>query len=308
MTRREALALLAAAPSALWASLPQTQRAAVSLGFSLYGMKGVALSSAIHTCAAIGYDSVELCLMPGWSEPDQLSPEARRSLSRQLQAAQLALAALMEQIYLLDRDMPRQAGFERIRKAAALGHDLSRSTPRIETVLGGKFPDWESGKHQMAERLGEWAAEAAAAEALLCVKAHAGAAVDTPEKLLWLYHQVDLPLLKLTYDYSHFQVAGLPLETTLQAIVPYSAFIHVKDAQGDAGHPKFLLAGDGTVDYAAYFRLLKRAGYSGPVVAEVSAQLQNGPSYDPVYAARHCYDCLSRALESARLSRPRGLS
>lgn len=308
MTRREAIALLAAAPAALWNPLPKARRAEVSLGFSLYGMKSVPLSSAIHTCAAIGYDSIELCLMPGWSEPDQISREARRTLSRQLQAARVALAALMEEIYLLDRDMPRQVSLERIRKAAALGHDLSRSTPRIETVLGGKSSDWEGTKHQMAERLGEWAAESAGAEALLCIKAHAGGAVDTPERLLWLYHQVNLPSLKLTYDYSHFQVAGLPLETTLQAIIPYCAFIHVKDAKGDAEHPKFLLAGDGTVDYAAYFRLLKETGYSGPIVAEVSAQLQRANSYDPVFAARHCYDCLSRALASALLPRTRMLS
>jgi len=246
--------------------------------------------------------------MPGWSEPDQLSQETRRRLSRQLQAAELEVSAFMEEIYLLDRDMPRQVGLDRVRKAAGLGHDISRSTPLIETVLGGKSPDWEGNKHQMVERLGEWAAESAAADALLCVKAHVGGAVDTPEKLLWLYHQVNLPSLKLTYDYSHFQVAGFPLESTLQAILPYCAFIHVKDAKGDAAHPKFLLAGDGSVDYAEYFRILRKGGYSGPVVAEVSIQLQNAASYDPAYAARHCYGCLSSALKLTRQPRSPGLS
>jgi inosose dehydratase len=213
----------------------------------------------------------------------------------------------MEQIEPLDRYMPRQVGLDRIRKAASLGHDVSPSTPRIETILGGKPADWEPAKHQIAERLGEWASAAANADAVLCIKAHAGAAVDTPEKLLWLYHQVNLPSLRLTYDYSHFQVAGLQLESTLRAIIPYCAFIHVKDAKGDSLHPKFLLAGDGDVDYAAYFRLLKQAAYSGPIVAEVSAQLQTA-SYDPAAAARHCYDFLSRALASARLPRTRSSS
>jgi inosose dehydratase len=303
MTRRDAIALLAAAPTAFLEHLSKGRPPVVSLGFSLYGMKGVPLSSAIDTCAAVGYENVELCLMPGWSEPDRLSQEARRRLSRQLQAAELEVSAFMEDIYPLDRDMPRQVGLDRVRKAAGLGHDLSRATPLIETALGGKPPDWESSKHQMAERLGEWAAESAAAGALLCVKAHVGGAVSTPENLLWLYHQVNLPSLKLTYDYSHFQVAGFPLESTLLAILPYCAFIHVKDATGDAAHPKFLLAGDGSVDYAAYFRLLKDGGYAGPVVAEVSMQLQNAASYDPVYAARHCYSCLSSALKLAH--RPR---
>jgi inosose dehydratase len=307
MTRRDAIALLAAAPVAFFDPFSKDRPAAVSLGFSLYGMKGVPLSSAIDTCAAIGYQTVELCLLPGWSEPDQLSKETRRGLSRQLQAAGLE-ASFMEEIYLLDRDMPRQVGLDRIRKATGLGHDLSRSTPLIETVLGGKPADWEDNKHQMAERLGEWAADAAAADALLCAKAHVSGAVCTPERLLWLYHQVNLPSLKLVYDYSHFQVAGFPLASTLMAILPYCAFIHVKDARGDAAHPQFLLVGDGSVDYAAYFRLLKDGGYSGPVVAEVSVQLQNAASYDPVYAARHCYGCLSSALKLARQPRTPGLS
>lgn len=301
--------MLAAAPATLWDLRPGVRPTAVSLGFSLYGMKGIPLASAIHTCATIGYDNIELCLMPGWSEPDQLSHDARRSVSQQLQAAQIALSALLEQLQLLDQEMPKQEGLERIRKAAALGHDLSPSTPLIDTVAGGfKTRDWESVKHQMAERLGEWAAEAAAAEALITIKAHAASVVDTPDKLLWLYHQVNLASLKLTYDFSHFQVAGLQLQPTLEAILPDCALIAAKDARGDAEHPKFLMPGDGTTDYSAYFHLLKKAGYSGPIVAEVSAQLQSAPSYDPVYAARHCYDCLSRAMASAGLARTRSVA
>lgn len=305
MNRREAIALLAAAPSTLWAA--SGLRHTVSLGFSLYGMKGIPISTGIHTCRTIGYDSVELCLMPGWTPPDQLSPEMRRTIASQLRNETIAVAALMEEIYLLDRDMPKATSLERLRKAAAFGHDLSSFPPRVETVLGGKTADWEEGKHQMAERLGEWAITAASAEIILCIKAHAGAAVDTPEKLLWLYHQVNQPSLRLAYDYSHFQAAGLSLQDTLNPILSYCSFIHVKDVTGDARHPKFLLAGDGSVDYTAYFHLLKQASYSGPVVVEVSAQVQNMPSYNPTYAAQHCYNNLSKAMESAHLDRRRSL-
>src|ERR1700761_3911355 len=153
MTRRECITLIAAASAARCNSFAQHRSARVSLGFSLYGMKDIPLPTAFDVCAAIGYDSVELCLMPGWSDPDSLSRQARSDLSRQLEKLHLGLAALMEQIYLLDREMPKAVGLERIRKAAALGHDLVRATPRIETVVGGKSVEWEAGKHQMAERL-----------------------------------------------------------------------------------------------------------------------------------------------------------
>lgn len=305
MTRRDAIALLAAVPVSAWAAnLPQAA-AAVSLGFSLYGMKNVPVVEAIRTCATIGYDGVELCLFPGWTEPDQLSPATRRDIRSTLRSSGLVLSALMEQIYPLDPQSEKNTGLEHIRKAAALGHDVSSSTPRIETVLGGKPAEWESVKHQMADRLALWASEAGKCDAVLCIKAHVGGAVDTADKLLWLYHQVNLPGLKLVYDYSHFQLAGLPLEQTLRAIIPYCAFIHVKDAKGDAAHPQFLLPGDGTVDYAAYFRLLRATHYAGPVVCEVSAQLQKAPGYDPLQAARQSYQRLSRALAEAHVPRQR---
>jgi sugar phosphate isomerase/epimerase len=305
MTRRDAMALLAAVPVAAWAAnLPQPA-AAVSLGFSLYGMKNIPVIEAIRTCAAIGYDGVELCLFPGWTEPDQLSPAIRRDIRSTLQSSGLVLSALMEDIHPLGTELAQNARPEHIRKAAALGHDLSSSTTRIETVLGGKPTEWESMKHQMADHLAVWAAEAARCDALLCIKAHVGGAVDTPDKLLWLYHQVNLPALKLVYDYSHFQLAGLSLERTLRTIIPYCAFIHVKDAKGDAAQPQFLLPGDGTVDYAVYFRLLHSTSYVGPVVCEVSAQLQKARGYDPLQAARQSYQRLSQALTAAHLPRQR---
>jgi sugar phosphate isomerase/epimerase len=297
------MALLAALPISVWAAnLPQPA-AAVSFGFSLYGMKNVPVIEAIRTCAAIGYDSVELCLFPGWTEPDQLSPAMRRDIRSTLQQKGMALSALMEQLSPLDPKLPKNARLEHIRKAAALGHDLSSSRPRIETVLGGNSADWEKVKHQLADQVAQWAAEAAHCDAVICVKAHVGGAVDTADKLLWLYHQVNLPALKLVYDYSHFQLVGLSLEPTLRAIIPYCAFIHVKDAKGNAAQPQFLLAGDGTIDYVAYFRLLRETRYVGPVVCEVSAQLQHAPGYDPLQAARQSYQRLSLALAEARLPR-----
>jgi inosose dehydratase len=298
MTRREALLALPAALPATAASL-----GGVSLGFSLYGMKNVPIDEALRICSRIGYDGVEMCLMPGWTPPEALADDTRRKIKSGLAENRLGLLALMEQLSLAEREMPRQRGIERLKRAAALGRALAPGRPLIETVAGGKAKDWNDSKRQLAERLNAWAGVAKEYDFLLCVKAHAAAAVDTPERLLWLYHQVNVPNLKLTYDYSHFQAAGLPLAGTLEPLIHDTRFIHVKDAKGPADHPHFLLVGDGGVDYEAYFRLLKKASYRGPIVAEVSAQLQHLPGYDAEYAASHSYQPLARAAKTTGLRR-----
>jgi hypothetical protein len=42
------------------------------------------------------------------------------------------------------------------------------------------------------------------------------------------HQQAASPRIALAYDFSHFDAAGLPLESTLRAIVPHARFVHLK--------------------------------------------------------------------------------
>jgi inosose dehydratase len=192
---------------------------------------------------------------------------------------------------------------DRIRAAAALAHDVSPSSPPIlQSVLGGTGGQWDRVKDTMASRLADWARVADQHKLRLAVKSHFGSASDTPEKLLWLLDQVRHPALSAIYDYGHFQPLGLPLIDTLDALLPRVSFITVKDSRLAPGNKaQFLLPGDGTIDYSAYFSHLKREGYRGWVLVEVSRQLQTVPGYDAPTAARRAYDNMARALRSAGL-------
>jgi inosose dehydratase len=55
-------------------------------------MKALKTADALRACAGIGYDGVELALLPGWpTEPGRLSADDRRDLRGRLGDAGLAL-------------------------------------------------------------------------------------------------------------------------------------------------------------------------------------------------------------------------
>jgi len=279
---------------------------AIGLGFSLYGMKALPLAEALKACAEIGYDSVELPVMPDWpGDSAKLSSDARRELLARINDSGLRLTALMENLPALGDDAQQAANLDRLKRACALAVDLKQGNhlPLIETVLGGKAGEFEAVKEQLASRLKEWAAVAQAAKVMLAVKAHVSNATQRPEQLIWLFEQVASPYLQGAYDYSHFQLQELKLAETMTVLLPHSVFIHVKDTEHAQGKRGFLLPGEGTIDYAEYFKLLAASSYRGDVVVEVSGQVFGKPGYDPLAAARKCYNHLAPAMKAAGINR-----
>jgi inosose dehydratase len=309
LSRRGFLGRTAAAASVAALGQPlfaqEKPRAGFGLGFSLYGMKSLQLEEALKTCAAIGYDNVELCLLEGYpTEPKLLPPAARAPLRETLAALQLRVSGLMENFTLLADDAKHAQQLERIKAATELAHDLAAgSPPPLETVLGGKPAEWDQVKDKMAAQLRAWAETAAAAKIVIAIKAHVMSAVQNPERVLWLMRAADSPAIRLAYDFSHFQLQNLALDETLAAMIPHTSFIHVKDGRMTAdGKVEFLLPGEGTTDYAAYFKKLHALGYRGDVVVEVSGMIFKQPSYHPEGAARKSYAALAAGIEKAGLA------
>jgi len=277
------------------------------LGYTLYGMKSLPLDEALSTCAEIGYNSVELCLLDGYpTAAAQFGSADRAKLREGLAAVQLRVSGLMENFSALADDAQQAKILDRIKAAGELAHDVSpEAIPPLETVLGGKPAGWDQVKDRMVERLRAWAKAAEEAKITIAIKAHVMHATQTPEHLLWLWRAVDHPAIQIAYDYSHFQVQGLAFDDTFNALLPHTRFIHVKDATGPADKVQFLLPGEGTIDYGAYFRKLQQFGYRGDVVVEVSAMLFKKAGYDPKEAARKSYTALTAGLEKAGLAQRR---
>ncbi len=303
MNRRTFVRALGAAGAAI-ALRPHGTVAApptIGLGFSLYGMKSLPLAAALETCAGIGYRNVELALMPGFpAEPQALSAADRKVLRELLAKHGLSVSGLMDNLSLTADDAAHAANLDRIRAAAELARDLApESPPVLETVLGGKPAEWDTLRERMASRVRDWARASAEGGITVCLKPHVNSAVNSPERLLWLHKHAASLAVKLCYDFSHFAVQGMDLATTLEAILPETRFIHVKDVEGAPDKVRFLLPGEGRIDYSQYAALLRKHAWSGPVVVEVSAMISKQPAYDPVDTARKCFAALAPKFTAA---------
>jgi len=268
-------------------------------------MRSLALDAALTACAKIGYDAVELPVMPDWpADPARLNKEQRRQLRTRLADLNLALPALMENLPLNVDEKTHRLQLSRARAAAELGRDLApKARPLIETILGGRPGEWDTLRKQFAQRLANLAEIMAATETILAIKPHRGQALNLPEHALWLLEQVKSPWIKLAYDYSHFQFRKLTVAETLKTMLPHTRFVHVKDVREEKGRTEFLLPGDGSIDYVELFRRLREGNYRGCVCVEVSGQLHQQKDYDPLAAARRSYQNLAPAFAKAGLPR-----
>jgi inosose dehydratase len=298
VTRREALAVAAVAGGA---PASGAAKGLVKLHMGTYGMQAMAVDTALAEIRKIGYDGAELCLMTGWpSEPSKLDGAARR----RIRETKFPIPTMIDGLNTLVSDAEHAHTLDRIRAAASLAHDVApKNPPILQTVLGGRPPDWEKVKDTMASRLADWARVAAESKMRLAVKSHIGSASNTPERLIWLLDRVKNPWLSGIYDYSHFQLLDLALKTTLETLLPRVSFLTVKDGRMVNGTVQFLLPGDGSIDYEEYFRILAVRRYKGWMLVEISRQLQTQAGYDPLASAKRSYGNLAGLLLQAGLRR-----
>ena len=304
-TRRQFVQSLAAALTASAGGARFTQAATMPtvppIGFSLYGMKSVPVSEALKVCAEIGYECVELAAMADWPcAPERLSAEQRREIRQQLSDRGLKLAAIMENLPLAVEGDAHRNNLDRLKRAAQLAHDLAPdSTPIIETILGGSPDKWPMLRERFVERLRDWVTVAEESKAVMAIKAHIAGALHLPNDTAELVRSINSKWLQAVYDFSHFQLRGLTLKDSWATLAESTRFVHVKDGRGEPGKFQFLLPGEGTIDYAELFRLLKQSRYTGPAVVEVSAQISSKPGYDPIAAAKQCWPVLRDARSRA---------
>ena len=279
----------------------------MKLSFSTWGMQITPMDDAVRQCAALGYDGLELTVIPGWpTDAATLDTAERRRIRTLYDDAGIELCGISGNAsLLLDDRAVADANEARFRTYLDLAAELQLPGERliVTTTTGGTTADWESRKQEVSERVGRLSKYADARGVMVGIEPHVGAALHRPDDVIWLVEQVDSPGLTIHFDISHFNVQGIPMEESVAILAPRSLHTHVKDERGLAPAHEFLIPGEGEMDYPGYLRLMQDAGYDGHIVVEISIMVQSRPGYDPLAAATQSYDVLSRAFSEAGIER-----
>src|SRR5204863_3091407 len=101
--------------------------------------------------------------------------------------------------------------------------------PTLNTGVAGHSGDLEAKSAVVLDRLGGLAEYAHQRGVVICIEPHVGGAVDTVERAEWLIRKVDSPAIRLDFDVSHFEVVGVPMETSVARLLPLADAVELKD-------------------------------------------------------------------------------
>jgi sugar phosphate isomerase/epimerase len=284
----------------------------MQLSHSTWGMPRVPIDVAVAHCAALGFDGLEMTVIPGWvTDAAGLDRGERRRIRALFDDHRLELCGLSGNTPLLAANETDHArNMIRLHHYLDLAAELQRPGERLKvSTTSGAAPDeWEQSKGILVDRFGELAEYAESTGVLIGMEPHVGAALHRPEQVLWLLEQVRSPGLTIHFDISHFNVQGMAMEPVIERLAPHSAHTHVKDERGVAPGHEFLIPGEGEMDYVRYLKAMQRAGYEGHIVVEISLMVQRRPDYDALAAATQSYRVLARAFDDAGIVRGNGFS
>jgi len=279
------------------------------LSYSTWGMQTVPIDTAVAHCAALGFDGLELTVIPGWTtDAATLNAAERRRIRALYDAHDLELCGLSGNTPLLAPDAETLAEhLARFRGYLDLASELQHpgEALAVSTTSAAKPEDWDAVKGQLVEHFGALADHAASRGVIVGMEPHVANALHAPDQVLWLLDQVRSPALRVHFDISHFNVQGMDMETVVAQIAPHSVHTHVKDERGVVPDYAFLIPGEGEMDYVRYLKAMERAGYDGHISVEISLMVQRRPGYDPLAAATQSYRVLSEAFETAGIARDR---
>lgn len=277
------------------------------LGFSTWAMPALPIDPVVAHLAAVGFDAIEICVLPRFSTAlDKLDSAERKRIPQLLRDHKLKLSAVNAYVDLMEPDPAKFAdNAAYVQRAADLAAEWIQDgrQPVVVSGFGGRPGELATRQGQLVERinmLGDYAQERGV---VIALEHHVGNAVETPDQVVSIMQQITSPGARINFDISHFNVVGIPIEESVDKIFPYAVHTHIKDESGRAPNHQYLIPGEGEFDYIRYLKAMHAHGYTGAISTEISVMVQRRPNYDALATATRSYEVVSQAFVEAGIAR-----
>jgi L-ribulose-5-phosphate 3-epimerase len=226
---------------------------------------------ALAGIEAAGFDRVELCAVPGWTEHVDIS----RPLD--LHGHALEPVSLSAHSDLTTRD-----GLEHGLRAVAWAAE--NGVPIVNTAIGG-HASVEEDEDAFLRQIDALAAAAEDAGVTLTLEIH-GELMATGARTLPLLERIGRDSVRVNYDTGNVWFYGATRAADdLPAIVERVAHVHLKDVRGAPGTWDFPALGEGDVDFGRVLEIVREADYAGPLSVELEFQGEPWPPLADVVEA-----------------------
>lgn len=284
----------------------------MNLAFSTNAYLNYSFDNAVSRIAGIGYRGVEIMADVPHAWPAYLLPETKQSIRDSLSRHQLAISnvnAFMmhavndrRQKYWHPSWIETDPNYRAIRvdhtiRALTLARELGAKC--ITTEPGGPIApgeSWHAAMKLFVEELKPVAEHAEREGVLLLVEPEPGLLIESSEQFEEFMSRVDSPAIGLNFDVGHMYCVGEDPGTSLRRLAKYIRHVHLEDIAKTRVH-QHLVPGDGAIDFAAVFHVLKEIRYSGWVTVELYPYVE-----DPDQAARRAIEFVLRVARDAAIS------
>lgn len=277
------------------------------LGFSTWAMPALPIDPVVAHVAKVGFDAIEICVLPNFSTAlDKLDAAERKRIPQLLRDHNLKLSSVSSYVSMMEQDPTRFAeNFAYVQRTIDLAAEWFQDgrQPVVVSGFGGHPGELATLQDQLVERINKLGDYAHARGVVVAFEHHVGNAVETPDQVVAIMEQTTSPGARINFDISHFNVVGVPIEESVEKIFPYAVHTHIKDELGRAPNHQYLIPGEGEFDYIRYLKAMAAHGYKGAISTEISVMVQRRPNYDALATATRSYEVVSQAFIEAGIDR-----
>jgi sugar phosphate isomerase/epimerase len=215
------------------------------------------------------------------SLPDTIEPQLADRIRAAHESRGIRICAASGTFNMIDPDLDRRR--DGLRRLEVLASACARLGTRVITLCtgtrdpldmwrhhpdNGTFAAW----HDLLESLGVALALAERYDLTLAIEPEPANVVDSAPTARRLLDELRAPRLKVVLDAANLihgrKIAQMPaiLDEAFALLGDAIVIAHAKDVVGQGRAMRWAAAGRGLLDYDYYLRLLRRAGFEGPLV------------------------------------------